>query len=157
MPHSAALQSESDQPTSDQSESESLKNALADDNNVLVSMRYKRLREEFLSLIEAKKAGIEGMVRLQLGVRSCRMSVPDVWKSGSFNVAIPIRLSKTRTVFLRLPFPYRLGEDECPGNTEEKLRTEIAAYIWLQEHCPGVPIPVLHAFGLPDGSTVSVH
>ncbi|KND87050.1 hypothetical protein TOPH_08319 [Tolypocladium ophioglossoides CBS 100239] len=153
MPHSAARQSESSQSESGQSVSESLKNALADDNNVLVPMRYPALREDLWRSIEANKADIEEMVRLQLGVRSCRLSVREVWRSGSFNVAIPIRLPKMRTVFLRLPIAYRIGENECPGNAEEKLRTEIAAYLWLQEHCPDVPIPVLHAFGLPDGST----
>lgn len=96
------------------------------------------------------------MVRLHLGIPWCRLSIREVWRSGSFNVAIPVRLPMMRTVFLRLPFPYRIGEDQCPGNSEEKLRTEIAAYLWLQEHCPDVPIPTLHAFGLPDGSTVSV-
>jgi hypothetical protein len=149
-------QPEAQQSESDQSESESLKAALADDNNVLVPMRYPALQEEFWRSIEADKANIEEMIRLQLGVRSCRLSVREVWRSGSFNVAIPIRLPKMRTIFLRLPLPYRIGEDKCPGNAEEKLRTEIAAYLWLQEHCPDVPIPVLHAFGLPDGSTVSV-
>lgn len=39
---------------------------------------------------------------------------------------------------------------------EEKLRTEIATYLWLEENCPDVPIPVLHAFGLPDGSIVCI-
>lgn len=39
---------------------------------------------------------------------------------------------------------------------EEKLRTEIATYLWLEENCPDVPIPILHAFGLPDGSIVCI-
>lgn len=150
MPDSAARQS-----GSGQSESESLKKALAGDDNVLVSMRYPALRDEFLSSIEASKAAIEELVRLQLRIPSCRMSVREVWGSGSFNVAIPIRLPKI-DVYLRLPLPYRSGEDQHPGNVEEKLRTEIASYIWLQENCPDVPIPILHAFGLPDGLTVSV-
>ncbi|KAI5459506.1 phosphotransferase enzyme family protein [Mariannaea sp. PMI_226] len=146
-------QLESDQSTSDQSESGSLKRALDDDDNVLVPMRYPTLRDEMWKSIEAKKAGIEEMVRLQLGVRSCRVTVSEIWKSGSFNLAIPIRLPKGQTIYLRLPNAYRIGEEENPGNAEEKLRTEIATYLWIQEHCPDVPIPILHAFGLPDGST----
>ncbi|POR32376.1 Uncharacterized protein TPAR_07411 [Tolypocladium paradoxum] len=77
----------------------------------------------------------------------------EVWKSGSFNVVIPILLPHKKTVFLRLPLPYRTGEAEAPGNVDEKLRTEIATYMWLEEHCPDVPIPTLHAFGLSDGLT----
>lgn len=98
------------------------------------------------------------MIRLQLGVQACHVGVSEIWMSGSFNVAIPIRLflPRMQTIYLRLPLPYRVGEDNCPGNTEEKLRTETATYLWLQEHCPDIPIPVLHGFGLPDGSTVRV-
>lgn len=126
-----------------------------DDDNVLVPLQYPELQEQFLSSVEAQKAEIEAMICLQLGVRWSRVGVCEIWRSGSFNVAIPIRLSGQRNVYLRLALPYRIGEREAPGNTEEKLRTETATYLWLQENCPNVPTPVLHAFGLPDGPTVS--
>ena len=133
-----------------------LEDALEDDDNVLVPMQYPELREQFLSSVEAQKADIEAMVCLQLGIRRCRVGVREIWRSGSFNVAIPVLIPRQRAcVYLRLALPYRIGEREAPGNTEEKLRTEIATYLWLQENCPDVPIPVLHAFGLPDGTTVS--
>ncbi|OAA42761.1 hypothetical protein NOR_04892 [Metarhizium rileyi] len=45
-----------------------------------------------------------------------------------------------------------LADLDAPGNSDEKLRTEIATYVWLEENCPDVPIPTLHAFGFPDGS-----
>jgi hypothetical protein len=141
-------------PGPDLYDSESLQKALADDDNALVPMRYPALREAFLSSLEGKKEIIEATVRLHLGVRSCHLSVREVWKSGSFNVVLPILISQTQTVFMRIPFPYRIGEDHCPGNVEEKLRTEIATYIWLRQNCPDIPIPELHAFGLPDGSSV---
>lgn len=68
------------------------------------------------------------MIRLQLGVQACHVGVSEIWMSGSFNVAIPIRLflPRMQTIYLRLPLPYRVGEDNCPGNTDEKLRTETA-------------------------------
>ncbi|TWU77001.1 hypothetical protein ED733_007536 [Metarhizium rileyi] len=47
--------------------------------------------------------------------------------------------------------PYKTGKVDAPGNSDEKLRTEIATYVWLEENCPDVPIPTLHAFGFPDG------
>jgi len=79
------------------------------------------------------------------------------WRSGDrvASIVIPIMLRHRKTVFLRLPLPYRIGEVEAPGNVEGKLRTEIATYIWLEEHFPDVPIPTLHAFGPPGGQTVS--
>ena len=90
-----------------------------------------------------------------MSVKWCHISPPAAWKTGSFNVAIPIYLPYRKAVYLRVALPYRIGEAEAPGNEEEKLRCEIATYLWLQENCPDVPIPTLHAFGLPDGSLVS--
>lgn len=132
-----------------------LEEALDGDDNALIKLQYPRLREQFFDSIEAQKADIEAMVQRQLGVRACRVATREVWRSGSFNVAIPIYFPSGDRVYLRAAFPYRIGEREAPGNVEEKLRTEIATYLWLQENCPDVPIPLLHAFGLPDGSTAS--
>jgi hypothetical protein len=50
--------------------------------------------------------------------------------------------------------PYRIGEDCCPGNGDEKVRCEAGTYAWLQENCPTVPIPRLYGFGLSTGQTV---
>lgn len=57
-------------------------------------------------------------------------------------------------VFIRFPLPYKIGEANNPGNVEEKLRTKITAYMWLQEQYPDVSIPILHGFGLPGGQCV---
>ncbi|QPH16134.1 hypothetical protein C2857_000696 [Epichloe festucae Fl1] len=163
MPALTIEQDRTDQPpqaqphpdtlNSDLSDSGSLAKALDDDDNVLVPMRYPLLREAFLASLESKRDVIEAAVRLHLGVRHCHLGVREVWSSGSFNVALPIFISQTRTVYMRIPLPYRVGEAHCPGNVEEKLQTEIATYMWLRQNCPDVPIPELHAFGLPDGST----
>ncbi|KAM3453679.1 hypothetical protein MY3296_003522 [Beauveria thailandica] len=134
-------------------ETKSLQDALDDDDNALVSMRYRGLEDTYRRHIESNKKDIEKMIYTLLGVRWCRIMTPQLWKSGSFNLAIPVFLPQERTVYLRLPLYYRLGEDQCPGNVEEKLRTEIATYQWVSENCADVPIPTLHAFGLPDGST----
>ena len=134
-----------------------LEEALDDDGNVLVPLRFPELREQFLDSLESQKADIKALVRCQMNVRTCRVGRCELWRSGSFNLVIPILLLSEDTVFLPLALPYRIGEHEAPGNLEEKLRAEIATYLWLQENCPGVPIPVLHAFGLPDGSTVCTH
>lgn len=39
---------------------------------------------------------------------------------------------------------------------EEKLRSEAATYIWMREHCPDVPVPMLRGFGVPGGLSVSL-
>ncbi|PWY66961.1 hypothetical protein BO83DRAFT_451488 [Aspergillus eucalypticola CBS 122712] len=55
---------------------------------------------------------------------------------------------------LRLPLPYRIGEDFMPGNGDEKVKCEAGTYAWLQENCPDVPIPELYGFGLSTGEAV---
>lgn len=52
-----------------------LEEALDDDDNVLVPLRYPELRDEFLSSIEAQKASMEATVCLQLRVRWSRVYV----------------------------------------------------------------------------------
>ncbi|EFQ97705.1 hypothetical protein MGYG_00744 [Nannizzia gypsea CBS 118893] len=38
------------------------------------------------------------------------------------------------------------GEEEYPGNTEEKLRTEATTHIWVSEKCPDIPLRKLYGF-----------
>lgn len=137
------------------SDPSSLAAAIESEENKLVSRRFPRLRAALYASVSARRDELEAMICRLLRVPSCRIVPSALWRAGSFNVAILVRLPAGRNVYLRLPFAHRSGEDHFPGNTEEKLRTEIATYLWLREHCPDVPIPTLHAFGLPDGSVVS--
>ncbi|EGX87838.1 hypothetical protein CCM_09460 [Cordyceps militaris CM01] len=134
------------------SDPSSLAAAIESEENKLVSRRFPRLRAALYASVSARRDELEAMICRLLRVPSCRIVPSALWRAGSFNVAILVRLPAGRNVYLRLPFAHRSGEDHFPGNTEEKLRTEIATYLWLREHCPDVPIPTLHAFGLPDGS-----
>ena len=133
-----------------------LEDALGDEDNCLVKLAHPDQQKHFWASLDARRSEIEAMVCFQLGVDWCRLSHVDAWASGSFNVAIPIFLSSKKKVFLRLPLPYKIGEAYLPGNMDEKLRTEVATYAWLEEQCPDVPIPTLHAFGLSDGLVVSL-
>ena|ERR1700694_5589595 len=137
-----------------------LEDALDDDDDMLPRLRYPQHKKEFFDYLMAHKADIENLVRCHLGVGGCHVCVMEIWESGSFNVCVPILIPATGRrghgmVFVRFPLPYKVGEANSPGNVEEKLRTEIAAYLWLQEQCPDVSIPTLHGFGLPDGQCVS--
>lgn len=84
-----------------------------------------------------------------------------VWLHGSFNVCIPVRVhvgeSKSIKLALRVPLPYKVGEEHFPGNAEEKVRSEAATYIWIGENCPDIPIARLCGFGLAGGLSVSAH
>ncbi|OAQ60154.1 aminoglycoside phosphotransferase [Pochonia chlamydosporia 170] len=128
-----------------------LDDALEEDDNILTQLHYPEQKQRFWSSLTARKAEIESMLCCQLGVDWCHLCAMETWKSGSFNVVIPVLLRPRKTVFLRVPLPYKTGEGNAPGNSDEKLRTEIATYIWLEANCPDIPIPILHAFGFSDG------
>ncbi|KAJ6781954.1 hypothetical protein PWT90_02019 [Aphanocladium album] len=134
-----------------QSDTSSLAAAIESEQNKLVSMHYPKLKEDLYASLDAQKCQLEAMICKIFQVSNCRIIPSEIWTAGTFNVAILVRLPH-ENVYLRLPFPHRIGEQHFPGNAEEKLRTEIATYLWLQEHCKDVPIPNLYAFGLPDGS-----
>ncbi|OIW33075.1 hypothetical protein CONLIGDRAFT_628013 [Coniochaeta ligniaria NRRL 30616] len=137
-----------------------LQDALDEDDDVLAQLRYPGQQKAFWDSLVARKADIEALVRYHLGIDWCYVCTTEIWKAGSFNVVLPVLVRAkgcrgNERVYVRFPLPYKLGEAQHPGNVEEKLRTEIATYTWLQEHCSDVPIPVLHGFGLPDGTCFS--
>ncbi|KAJ9240097.1 hypothetical protein DTO166G5_1962 [Paecilomyces variotii] len=133
-----------------------LDRALNDDDNILAQIGYPRQRQEFFSYLSARKAEIEAIVSFHLGAKKCRVSDVQTWLSGSYNVCIPVYISppsKVRSVLVRIPLPYKVGEAKFPGNVDEKLRCEVASYLWIQENCPDVSIPYLFGFGFPNGQT----
>lgn len=132
----------------------SLSDAIESEDNELVSLRNPKLKEQFFDSITANKGELEDLVCQLLQVKKCRITPSEIWDYGSFNVAIKVRLPFGKDVYLRIPFLHRIGEHTFPGNAEEKIRTETATYLWLQEHCPDMKIPTLYAFRLPDGSSV---
>ncbi|KAK4236864.1 hypothetical protein C8A03DRAFT_45194 [Achaetomium macrosporum] len=128
----------------------SLQAALDEDDDVLAQLRYPEQQKKFWASLAARKADIEALVRYHMGVDWSYVCATEIWEAGSFNVVIPVLIrAKGRRdnerVYVRFPLPYQIGEAEHPGNVEEKLRAEIATYSWLQEHCPDVSIPILHA------------
>ncbi|KAH6722349.1 hypothetical protein BKA61DRAFT_640004 [Leptodontidium sp. MPI-SDFR-AT-0119] len=133
-----------------------LDRALENDDNILAQLGYPRQRQEFVSFLSAHKAEIEAIVSFHLCVKKCRASDVQTWLTGSYNVCIPVYISppsSVRSVLVRIPLPYKVGEAQRPGNVDEKLRCEVASYLWIQEHCPDVPIPHLFGFGFPNGQS----
>ncbi|KAF9250514.1 uncharacterized protein N7518_005544 [Penicillium psychrosexuale] len=134
--------------------------------NILRRLEYpNRQKKFFANLSNNNQDWIKDVITHHLGLRSndlCEVADVQYWLHGSFNVCIPVSIndwqarkqSGTR-VLLRLPLPYRLGEDFCPGNCDEKIRCEAGTYAWLQENCPDIPIPRLYGFATSDGQTLS--
>ena len=139
-----------------------LAEALEEEENMLFRLAYPSQRFDFFLWILQHRKDFEAIVSYHLCLathETCRFGEVGEWKHGSFNVCIPIyidngRISPRRRVLLRIPLPYKVGESTYPGNADEKLRTEAATYVWVEDNCPNVPIPHLWGFGFPGGQSV---
>lgn len=131
-----------------------------DEKNVLHTLGYWKQREEFFGYLVEHRAAIETTVAHHLGLKTpkaCHVAASNEWLCGGFNVCVPVdidgRLHTTR-VLMRFPLPYQVGEHYFPGNSDEKIQCEAGAYVWLQDHCPAIPIPRLCGIGLSTGIRV---
>lgn len=143
-----------------------LESALDDDDNMLQVLTYSHERFEYYVYLLKHRVEIENIVSFHLGLKKremCRISEVKDWRAGSFNVCIPVYVDvdanmgrSCKRVMIRFPLLYKVGEFKCPGNADEKIRSEAATYIWIQENCPTIPIPYLWGFGLSDGMSVCI-
>lgn len=137
--------------------------ALAEEHDMLQRLTYWQKRFDFLVYLREHRAEIEAVVSYHLGLNgkgSCYIAPLNDWIHGSFNMCLPVYVKNWRNhiekrVMIRFPLPYKLGEETCPGNVDEKLRCEAATYIWIQENCPDVPIPQLLGFAFSGNLRVS--
>ncbi|KAJ3481376.1 hypothetical protein NLG97_g7838 [Lecanicillium saksenae] len=114
--------------------------------------------------IERQRHLLSHLVAHHLNTNPSRITVSgnEYWLHGSFNLCVPVLLDTTgeaslpQYVIIRLPLPYRVGEATHPGNSDEKPRAEAAAYAWIGEKSPDVPITKLHAFGLSTKQRASI-
>lgn len=134
----------------------SLEDALTDDDNILHRLDYPQKKKEFWSHLLSHKSDIEELVSFHLRAKHCQIANENDWLFGSYNVCIPVYVNppSEKRVLVRIPLPFKIGEANNPGNLDEKLRCEVATYIWIHENCPTVPIPSLYGFAFPDGQTV---
>lgn len=134
-----------------------LVDALEEEENMLLRLGYPKKRFDFFLWILEHRKEFEAIVSHHLslaGNEICRFGEVAEWTHGSFNVCIPVHIDNWskypgRRVLLRIPLPYKVGESTYPGNADEKLRTEAAAFVWIEDNCPDVPIRYLWGFGFP--------
>lgn len=130
--------------------------AIAKSRDVLHALQYPHQKGEFYDCMESHRPLLCDIVAHHLRTKSSDVTVSpqEYWRHGSFNLCIPVHIDPSarptvpQFVMLRFPLPYRVGEAQNPGNSDEKLNSEAATYAWLREYCPSVPIPQLHGFGL---------
>lgn len=148
--------------------------AQAEEEDMMIELAYPEKRASFYNQFAAREREIQELVAFHCGmidpdlVQVSRMWKGNelVWKHGSFNMCIPVyinspglngaRNSLPSKMGFRVPLPYKVGEESFPGNAEEKVRSEAATYIYINEKCPDVPIPKLRGFGVTGGFSVSL-
>jgi hypothetical protein len=128
--------------------------------NVLLRLSYPEKTVHFFTHLYQHREEIYTIVSRHLGLHTsqcCRLGEFQEWLHGTFSVCIPIYIDNwdRRRVVIRCPLPYKVGESQHPGAAEEKLRCEVATYIWIRQHCPDIPIPCLWGFGFASGLDVS--
>lgn len=131
------------------------------DANILHELGYRDQKIRFFTYLYRNRELIKSLITRHLGLASrdsCHLVDVEDWIHGSFNVCIRADVFDSigaveRQVMIRFPLPYRIGEDYCPGNADEKVRCEVGTYTWLKENCPTVPIPHLYGYGLSSGRT----
>jgi hypothetical protein len=141
----------------------SLEDALMDDRDIVQELSYPEERINFWYRLYKSRSQIEEVISQHLNIPASEFILGDLkeWVHGSFNACLPFHINQSwrtsrlpKKGIIRFPLPYKIGEDPCPGNVEEKLRCEAATYIWLQKYCPDIPVPHLLGFGVPGGPSV---
>ncbi|RSL57374.1 hypothetical protein CEP54_008330 [Fusarium duplospermum] len=141
----------------------SLDDALKEDIDIIRELSYPEKRYQFWLRLFDDRQHIAEVVSRHLNIRQSDLSLGEVqeWMHGIFNACVPVSILQSRQtsdlprrVIIRFPLPYKVGEDFCHGNTDEKLRSEAATYIWLHQNCPNTPIPRLFGFGFPGKKSI---
>lgn len=130
--------------------------------NILHRPGYFEQQNQFFLELSKNQAWTKDVVAHQLGLRSpasCHVADMPEWRHGSFNVLVAVTVhdwgkrkkQPGQRVLLRIPLPYRVGDDFSPGNGDENIRCKAGTYAYLQENYPEVPIPQLYGFAVSTG------
>ncbi|KAF4629963.1 hypothetical protein G7Y89_g8178 [Cudoniella acicularis] len=124
------------------------------DVNIINEATYPGARRQLYQKLLDQRATIQSLVRHHLRLRNeDACIVEDRWIRGNFNVCIPVKVRSAgfnKNLVFRCPMPHKLAEAKYPGTVDEKLSSEVGTYVWMQEHCPDIPIPRLYGFGFSD-------
>ncbi|RSL56541.1 hypothetical protein CEP52_016812 [Fusarium oligoseptatum] len=127
--------------------------AIRKNYNVLRELDYVTAIKKQYTDLWAQRESIEALVRYHLRLGNehvCTVLNPQEWIQGAFNICVLVEVASsagltTKFVF-RCPKPHRLV-----GIVDEKMSSEVGAYVWVQEKCRDVRVPHLFGFGFSDG------
>lgn len=140
----------------------SLSAALANTDDTLLALSYPQEEAKFFDYLESRENDIKHIVAWHLKLKAGKipqLAPRHAWLRGYFNINIPVSIENWshqphKRVLFRIPLPYKVGEARHPGNVDEKLRCEVATFVWLLDKHPTVPVPLLWGFGFPTGACV---
>lgn len=134
----------------------SLSAAQRHERNLLAKFHQSQATKQLYQDLWHDRKAIEAIAAHHLGLSGssaiCTVQPMESWLKGQFNICVLINVQdgdgETRRKIFRCPMPHKVGEQDFSGAVEEKIRAEVAAYVWIEKNCPEIPIPQLHAFGL---------
>ncbi|KAL2213275.1 hypothetical protein CC79DRAFT_1299223 [Sarocladium strictum] len=131
--------------------------ALEEERNVLRWATYAPATDRLFEDLWDNRDTIATIVRHHLGLAPsdrCTVLPRERWIRGGFNLCVFVEVASgdsTKRIVFRVPMPHKLAEGRYPGSVDEKVDTEVGAYIWVEEHCPEIKVPHLFGFGYMDG------
>lgn len=136
-------------------ESLTLSAAQKNERNILARVKCSHATRELHRDLGRERKSIEGTKAhhpSRMDPSACVVQSMSTWIKGRFNVCILVHDhdvdgSVSKKIF-RCPMAHKAGEQYSPGATDKKMRAEVAAYAWIENHCPDIPIPELHGFEL---------
>ncbi|OAA71340.1 hypothetical protein ISF_01891 [Cordyceps fumosorosea ARSEF 2679] len=137
-------------------ESLTYEDALQETFNVIHCHEELHAKNAFTAELSRQRDSIAALASHHLGLGTATDAVtvypPEKWLSGGFNVCVPIDVqlrggAEKKKLLMKCPMAFRIAEHKYPGSLDEKLRTEVGAYVWIQESCPSIRIPHLYGFG----------
>ncbi|SMY20491.1 unnamed protein product [Zymoseptoria tritici ST99CH_1A5] len=128
------------------------------DTNVLHSLRQREKKIQMYKHLWAQRAQIQSIVARHLGLRNnaqCAIRSPAEWNAGRFNMCVHVQVTDNRhkvsRKIFRCAMPHTIGNHNAPAAIDERIRSEVANYAWIEKNCPDIPTPKLIGFGLFNG------
>lgn len=125
------------------------------ESDAICMIEDANLDEKQCDYLEARTTRITQLVAHHLGIKShhCQVLAREKWMPGRFNLCIPVGVSQPgkpiTVVAFRCPKIHRIRT-----TVDEKMRAEIGAQVWIEEHCPNINTPHLIGFRLMNGFRV---
>lgn len=133
---------------------------MSEDRNLLSRLHHSTKTIDISEFIWSQRSTVEALCAHHLGLHKEQCVVQDktTWMGGQFNICVLLLVTEangaTRRKIFRCPMAHKVAETSNPGSMEEKVRVEVANYVFAETNCPEIPLPQLAGFGLSSNHRV---